>query len=122
MEGPEKGDLHEKKLKKNKLEIQTVTLNEENKENVVFLPPTTEQTENTALNEPKEKHTIGANTNNVKQNWDEMIEEKTEKFKDITNTVNPWVDTNLDRANSNNINDENPKGLEGLSEDCFFEI
>src|SRR5260364_277690 len=79
--------------------------------------PTAKQTENTALNEPKEKHTIATKTHNVKQNWDEMIEEETEKFKDITNTVNPWVDTNLDEpqgekydiveeTKSDNLNDE----------------
>src|SRR5260363_242414 len=70
--------------------------------------------------------------NNTKQKWDEMIEEETEKFKDITNMVNPWVDANLyepqgekhdiaGKSNFNNLNDENPKGLEGLSEDCFYE-
>src|SRR5260363_426667 len=96
MEGLEEGNLREKKLKKTKLETQIDTLNIENKENAVFLLPTIEQTENTALNEPKEKYTTAVNINNAKQNWDEMIEEETEKFKDITNTVNPWVDTNLD--------------------------
>ncbi|CAG8575742.1 4182_t:CDS:2 [Gigaspora margarita] len=131
MEGPEEGDSREKKSKKTKLETQIGTLNVENKENTVFLLPTAEQTENTALNEPKEKHTIATNTNNAKQNWDEMIEE-TEKFKDITNMVNPWVDTNLDEpqgekydiaeeTKSDNLNNENPKGLEGLPEDCFYE-
>ncbi|CAG8853744.1 42420_t:CDS:1, partial [Gigaspora margarita] len=47
MEGPEEGNSREKKLKKTKLETQIGTLNIENKENVVFLLPTAEQTENT---------------------------------------------------------------------------
>src|SRR5260363_66426 len=132
MEGLEEGDSREKMSKITKLETQTDTSNGENKENVLFSMPTAKQTEITALNEPKEKHTITTKTHNVKQNWDEMIEEETEKFKDITNTVNPWVDANLDEpqgekydiveeTKSDNLNDENPKGLEGLPEDCFFD-
>ncbi|CAG8693698.1 24034_t:CDS:2 [Gigaspora margarita] len=81
--------------------------------------------------ETKEKHII-VNTNIKKQNWDEIMEEETRNFKDIMNTVNPWVDANssepivekhdmVEETKSDNLHDKKPEGLEGLPEDCFFE-
>ncbi|CAG8834748.1 28409_t:CDS:2, partial [Gigaspora margarita] len=131
VEGPEKGDSCKKMLKKTKLETQQDMLNEENKKNAAYLPPLLEQTENLASIETKKKHNI-MNTNIKKRNWDNMIEEKTRNFKDITNTVNPWVDANsnetivekhdmVEETKSDNLQDGKPEGLEGLLDNCFFE-
>ncbi|CAG8829948.1 38697_t:CDS:2, partial [Gigaspora margarita] len=131
VEGPKEGDSCEKMPKKTKLKTQQDTLNEKNKENMAYLLPLLEQTENLASIETKEKHNI-MNTNIEKHNWDDMMKEETGNFKDITNTVNPWVDANsnetivekhdmVEETKSDNLQDGKPEGLEGLLDDCFFE-
>ncbi|CAG8487856.1 11866_t:CDS:2 [Gigaspora margarita] len=71
------------------------------------------------------------NTNIKKRNWDDMMEEEAGNFKDIMNTVNPWVDANsnetivekhdmVEETKSDNLQDGKPEGLEGLPDDCFF--